>query len=277
MCQHWYASQLPRAHLARVSLPKRAWRENEEFLPDQPQLARGSFRLPAQSTSAAGRHCVCLSLHTLHLQRAVSGKRTNGNKDVSFQSITFKRVIILKADPARTYVANMEIGWTRTFLWRPKADVHETPCFYLSHSPYVQHARETYTAAVIDRSSCTTKPIKRSLRDPQTCRRPGPGVFKGDAVGMGVLRERERERKKQGRVMFHSSAVLSSHLSPLTRQGCMLLLLNCPLLLDAFSGHLKSFRLMRRVSFSTHSCRSLRWEPKDLSANTESRLDESVN
>lgn len=62
----------------------------------------------------------------------------------------------------------------------------------------------------------------------------GAGVLKGAFGERGKERERER-----GRVKFHSSAVLSSHVSTLTRHGCMLLSLNSRLLLDAISVHLK--------------------------------------
>lgn len=89
---------------------------------------------------------------------------------------------------------------------------------------------------------CAPKPIKSSLLGPRTCWRPGPGVFKGDAVRMAVLKgayeKREREHGRGG-VVFQSSAVLSSHPSALTCHRCMLLSLNSQLLLDAISVHLK--------------------------------------
>lgn len=75
--------------------------------------------------------------------------------------------------------------------------------------------------------------------------------------------------------MFQSSAVLSSHLYPPDTPRMHAIIIELPAIIRCHFCPSEVFLSCTHISFSTRSCQSLRWEPKDLSNNTESSPAES--
>ncbi len=86
---------------------------------------------------------------------------------------------------------------------------------------------------------------------------------------MGVLYEkRERERAREGHVSVLSCALLSPLRPDTPRMHAIIIELSA--IIRCHFCPSEVFLSGTPVSFSTHSCQSFRWQPRDLSNNIES-------
>lgn len=109
---------------------------------------------------------------------------------------------------------------------------------------------------------CAPKPIKSSLLGPQTCWHAW--VFKGDAVGMGVLKgayqKRESERAREGHVSVLSCALLSPLRPDTPRMHAIIIELSA--IIRCHFCPSEVFLSGTPVSSSTHSCQSFEMAAK---------------
>lgn len=91
-------------------------------------------------------------------------------------------------------------------------------------------------------------------------------------MGMGALKGvyKKRERAMEGHVSILSCALLSPLHSDTPRLHAIIIELSA--IIRCHFCPSKVFLSGTLVSFSTHSCQSLTWEPKDLSNNSRSIL-----